>query len=241
MAEREKADKELQEKALRLEKERSEKAIVDKIELEKVYITRKFDLLLAQVDEEEEGRSVRSRRSSSKSVEKVQAWIDNQQVTLNSKSGGRIPTGITSQQRGSSIQRIDTAAPIQNPEPQHHRTGRNDISTIGDQSAAAMNQLPSELMNMISPFSSTNLGPSTSAAPLLPTCQSTPFVAPLAASQRNQPDDVDVTHEDPHNRTYSVEIGTGNPLEVEQGLNVRSGSAPVSTPNSHVRIVTDTN
>lgn len=70
-------------------------------------------------------------------------------------------------------------------------------------------------------------------------------MAPLAASQRNQPDDVDVTHENPQNRTYSVEIdptnSTGNPLEVKQGLNVRSGSAPVSTPNRHVRIVTDTN
>nr|XP_029720541.1 uncharacterized protein LOC115262280 [Aedes albopictus] len=198
MAEREEAEKQLQEKALRLEKERTEKSIADKIELEKVFITRKYDLLLAQVDEEEEDRSVRSRRSSRRSV---QAWIDNQPATLNSNSGERIPTGITSQQSGPSNQPPVTSAPTR--------------SSSELQSRRIVPQ-PSG-----SPFASASHGPTTSTTPLLPSCNSTPYVQPpLAANPRSrQPMDVDVAQEEDHNRTYSVQIdhttSRGNALEVE--------------------------
>lgn len=60
--EREKQEKEMQEMALRLERERREKAIVAMFALEKEYITRKYNLLHNQLDEEGDAASVRSRR-----------------------------------------------------------------------------------------------------------------------------------------------------------------------------------
>ncbi|XP_062554212.1 kinesin-related protein 12-like [Armigeres subalbatus] len=246
IAEREKTEKERQEKALRLEKERSDKAIADRLELEKVYVTRKYDLLLAQVDEEEEERSVRSRRSSRKSADKVQAWIDNQPATLNSKSGENSPTGITSQQSGPSNYRPMTAA--QNlHEPQNQAIDiANIISAPRDLSIDTMNQLPSGMMDVVSPCPSFNPEPTTSATVYCPSLQSTPFVASHAAGMRQgQPDDVDADQkEDHHNRTYPVQIdhsiSKGNATEAEQSLFVRSGSAPVSTPTRRVRMATDT-
>lgn len=234
MAEREKAEREM----LRLERERNEKAIADKIELEKVFITRKYDLLLAQVDEGDDNRSVRSRRSSLKSAQRVRIWIDNQQVTLNTKSGECISTGFTSQQSSSANQQDGTAVHNLNPFEPPKTIAANDINVPENQAVAAT--VTSGWMDMISPFSSMNLGPTTSAPALLPTCQSTPFVAPTTTHpQASQPDDVELAQEDQHNRTYSVRIDPANTaLEVEPSLYV--GSAPVSTPRRQVRIA-DTN
>ncbi|XP_062712952.1 uncharacterized protein LOC134290030 [Aedes albopictus] len=223
-----------------------EKAIAEKIELEKVYITRKYDLLLAQAEVEEECKSVRSRRSSRRSIAKVQSWIDNQPATLTTNSGETIPTGITSQQSSSSNQgpSLHSRNPPQPREQQPVETA-NVIGAPKDQSIGAAIQPSSSMVDSVSSFAISNNAPASSAAVLIPACQSTPFVASSAANvQRSQPDDVDADQEeDYHNRTYSVQIdrsiSTGNPLEAEQSL--YTGSAPVSTPTRHVRIAADTN
>nr|XP_029733189.1 uncharacterized protein LOC115269032 [Aedes albopictus] len=193
-----------------------EKAIAEKIELEKVYITRKYDLLLAQAEEEEEGKSVRSRRSSRRSIAKVQSWIDNQPATLTTNSGETIPTGITSQQSSSSNQ--DPSAHPQNPPQPREQQPIEPANVIGapeDQSIGAATQPTSSMMDSVSPFAISSNAPASSAAVLIPACQSTPFVASSAANvQRSQPDDVDADQEEDYHKPHV--FGADRPFHQHQ-------------------------
>lgn len=83
-----KQDREIQEMALRLERERRDKAIVAMFALEKEYTTRNYNLLHTQLEDEVETSSVRSRRDCSQSRNKVHAWITRYPtVTLGTNTG----------------------------------------------------------------------------------------------------------------------------------------------------------
>ncbi|XP_062703662.1 uncharacterized protein LOC134286107 [Aedes albopictus] len=228
MVQRAEAEKQLQERAMQLERERSEKAIAEKIELEKVFITRKYDLLRAQVEESEDGRSVRSRRSSVKSIEKVQRWIDKHPVTLTSNSGDRTPTGTTSQQGISStqLQPPITTLPSTSGLPNHQSAAAINSDASKDQSSGAAG-LPSSGLGVPSEISP--LGPTTGAANLLPAYHSTPLAPPAATSQ---PAVNDVVRDDQLNRTYSAPlnhlVSTDKGLEAAKMASAASVNIPAA-------------
>ncbi|XP_062715911.1 uncharacterized protein LOC134291768 [Aedes albopictus] len=82
----------------RLDDERAlqEKAAEEKVMREKEYLAKKYDLMQAQLEEEEEG-SARSRRSMS-SILKVEQWLQNDPVTNSCPGIGysEIPAGVES-------------------------------------------------------------------------------------------------------------------------------------------------
>nr|XP_029713566.1 uncharacterized protein LOC115257763 [Aedes albopictus] len=97
LAEKEKQERDMNEMAMRLEKERRDKAISDMMVLEKEFIDKKYQLLQARLEEDDDGRSIRSHRSAGHGVAKVREWMNTQPaVTLSTNPGGVGPTGLTS-------------------------------------------------------------------------------------------------------------------------------------------------
>ncbi|XP_062557256.1 uncharacterized protein LOC134222129 [Armigeres subalbatus] len=97
LAEKEKQEKDMQEMAMRMEKERREKAIADLMVMEKEFLEKKYRLLQASLEDDEEAKSIRSHRSVRQGVSRVQEWMNAQPAkTLSSNPGGKAPTGLTS-------------------------------------------------------------------------------------------------------------------------------------------------
>lgn len=107
--EREKQERILQELTLRMERERGERALAAMLAAEKQHIQQKYDLLHTQLNDDDEGGSVRSRANCG--ANKVQDWMkQNTVVTLSSNTGCN-PTGLTLQDdvTASSIQTTTVA------------------------------------------------------------------------------------------------------------------------------------
>ncbi|XP_062713044.1 uncharacterized protein LOC134290073 [Aedes albopictus] len=97
LAEKEKQEKDMQEMAMRLEKERRDKAIADLMILEKEFIDKKYELLQARLEEDDEGRSTRSRRSARQDADRIREWMNTQRAdTVSANPGEVVPTGLMS-------------------------------------------------------------------------------------------------------------------------------------------------
>ncbi|XP_055633596.1 uncharacterized protein LOC129773944 [Toxorhynchites rutilus septentrionalis] len=92
------AKRELELQRLAEEKAMREKGLQDKLDLEKQFIEKKYEILQAGIDEDDDDRSGRSNRSVRSARSTVQGWVDKQEeLTMVAGIGNNeIPTGTTS-------------------------------------------------------------------------------------------------------------------------------------------------
>ncbi|XP_062538392.1 uncharacterized protein LOC134206680 [Armigeres subalbatus] len=95
LKEQQEEEEALHKKALEQEQERRKKAMKEKLELERQFIEKKFEILQAGLDEDDDDRSMRSHRSVRSIRSTVQSWVEQQgsNTTVTGKETERVLAG----------------------------------------------------------------------------------------------------------------------------------------------------